>query len=117
MIAPEHVITDDAEHRLPVVHSLVFPPDGGAMEGRSVLFEWDLRDVQNGPARFKLVLKRQATGQSAGLAIAGEEIAFEALVEHVQFFVMRVSELRFRSASYVWRVIALGERDGKPTEI
>jgi hypothetical protein len=102
---------------LPISRCLVYPPDGAVMEGRGVLFEWDLRHVGGRSSRSRLIVKRQLVGQSADRAISDNEIAFETLVEHVHFFSMNIAQLRGRSASYVWQVIALGEAHGKPAGI
>lgn len=114
MATLERSVSGGAEHRLPISRSLVYPPDGSVMEGRSVFFQWDLRDAQKRCSRSRLVVKRQLVGQSADEAIGGDEIAFETLVEHVQFFSMDIADLRARSASYVWQVIAsTTTEDGK----
>src|SRR4051812_9922048 len=117
MTAHHHSATTAAEHPLPITRSLVYPPDGSLMEGRSVLFEWDLRDIRGRSSHSRLIVKRQLAGQSAERAIRDNEMAFETLVEHVQFFSMNIAQLRGRSASYVWQVTALGETHGNSAGI
>jgi hypothetical protein len=107
MTAAEHLATTIVDRPLPRIQSLMFPPDGCVIEGRSVVFRWDFSHAPGRPTHFRLIVKRQLVDEAAADAIAGSEIAFETLVEHVQFFVMNIAQLRSPSATYVWQVTTL----------
>jgi hypothetical protein len=117
MTVAEHLTTGGAGHALPNIRAAMYPPDGYTIEGRSALFQWDLRDARERPTHFRLTVKRQLVGQSAAAAIAGSDVAFEAMVEHVQFFVMDMAQLRSRSAAYVWQVTGLTDAEGRLIDV
>jgi hypothetical protein len=117
MTEAEHSAATIVGWAVPSVHSSMFPPDGYTAEGRSVLFQWDLRDARERPTHFRLTVKRQLVGQSVAAAIAGSDVAFEVLIEHVQFFVMNMSQLRGRSAAYVWQVTGLTGAGGRSVDV
>jgi hypothetical protein len=96
----------------PITRFLVYPPDGSTIEGKSIVFEWDLRDLQRSSSHSRLVVKERLPGQSAEEAIRVNEIRFETLIEHRGFFSLNAAELKDRSARHVWQIIALATGDG-----
>lgn len=97
---------------LPTTRFLVYPPDGGIVEGRGIVFEWDRRDLQKRSSHSRLIVKDRMPGQSAEDAMRVNKVRFEIVIEHLGFFTLNAADLKDRSADYVWQVIALDKVDG-----
>src|ERR1043166_7610014 len=102
------VRTNDAP-TLPQIGSLLYPADGGRVEGCGLLFRWEFAHLGEPSPRCRLVIKRRRLDQSSSQAMRENDAVFEHVIDHVSYAALSTASLKEPAATYVWQVTALGD--------
>lgn len=86
---------------------LISPAGGCEVEGRGVLFRWELRDLPEPCSASRLTIRRRKHAQNRRDAAHDDDLAFEVEIPHRQFYVLETASLGDLSGDFVWQVLAL----------